>query len=157
MARHDFKIVSGGQTGADRAALDWAIANGIRHGGWCPKGRKAEDGHIDARYSLKETPTGRYIQRTSWNVRDSDGTVIFCTMPVLTGGAMQTLEYARKHRKPCLVLWKEGSDTQSAALLNRFVRDHKVRVLNVAGARASNEPEIGAFVKAVLSHWWTSC
>jgi hypothetical protein len=154
MARHDFTIISGGQTGADRAALDWSIENGIRHGGWCPKGRKAEDGRIDARYFLRETPTSSYTQRTSWNVRDSDATVIFSTMPVLMGGAMQTLEYARKHRKPSLVLWKGGSDVRSAAQLNRFVRDHKVMVLNVAGARASDEPEIGAFVKAILNRWW---
>jgi hypothetical protein len=71
------KIVSGGQTGADRAALDYAIAIGIPHGGWCPKGRKAEDGPIDRRYALAETPRADCLQRTEWNVRDTDGTVIF--------------------------------------------------------------------------------
>src|SRR5262245_64267849 len=70
------KIVSGGQTGADRAALDWAIEHGFEHGGWCPLGRKAEDGAVPARYDLAETPTDRWEQRTEWNVRDSDGTVI---------------------------------------------------------------------------------
>jgi hypothetical protein len=70
------RIVSGGQTGADRAALDWAIARHVPHGGWCPKGRKAEDGVIDARYELMETPSDFYEERTLWNVRDSDGTVI---------------------------------------------------------------------------------
>ncbi len=63
------KIVSGGQTGADRAALDFAIAHGIPQGGWCPKGRKAEDGPIPDRYQLKETPSDNYAQRTEWNVR----------------------------------------------------------------------------------------
>jgi predicted Rossmann-fold nucleotide-binding protein len=150
----NFKIVSGGQTGADRAALDWAIENGIPHGGWCPKGRKAEDGRIDARYSLKETPTSKYIQRTEWNVRDSDATVIFSTVPVLTGGPKRTFEFAKKHRKPCLILRSEGSDTEPAVLLNQFIVNHKVGVLNVAGARASNEPEIAAFVRTALSRWW---
>ena len=71
------KIISGGQTGADCAALDFAIEHGIPHGGWCPGGRLAEDGPIDARYQLKETPSANYTQRTEWNVRDSDGTVVF--------------------------------------------------------------------------------
>ena len=71
------RIVSGGQTGADRAALDWAIERGIPHGGWCPRGRRAEDGRIDRRYALRETPAHDYQQRTRWNVRDSDGTLIF--------------------------------------------------------------------------------
>ncbi|MGI8605082.1 MAG: YpsA SLOG family protein [Verrucomicrobiales bacterium] len=64
------RIISGGQTGADRAALDWAIANGVPHGGWCPKGRLAEDGPIPDRYQLTETPTANYLQRNEWNVRD---------------------------------------------------------------------------------------
>ena len=71
------KFVSGGQTGADRAALDWAIEHKFEHGGWCPLGRLAEDGPIDPKYELTETPTAEYAQRTEWNVRDSDGTVIF--------------------------------------------------------------------------------
>ena len=75
------KIISGGQTGVDRAALDFAIEHDIPYGGWCPKGRKAEDGPIGSRYLLKETPTSTYPQRTEWNVRDSDGTVIFSLAP----------------------------------------------------------------------------
>jgi len=71
------KIVSGGQTGADRAALDWAIRNGVPCGGWCPKGRRAEDGAIEAKYPLKESSSRSYLQRTEWNVGDSDGTVVF--------------------------------------------------------------------------------
>ena len=77
------KIVAGGQTGADIAALDFAIERSIPHGGWCPLGRKAEDGTIDPRYTLKETPSSGYVQRTEWNVRDSDGTVGFSIAPVL--------------------------------------------------------------------------
>ena len=95
------RIVSGGQTGADRAALDFAISRGIPHSGWCPKGRKAEDGALDARYNLKETPSANYLQRTEWNARDSDGTVIFSLAPVLTGGSLKTQVFTTKHKKPC--------------------------------------------------------
>ena len=93
-------IVSGGQTGADRAALDWALEHGVACGGWCPKGRKAEDGVIHAKYPLKESSSSSYLQRTEWNVRDSDGTVIFSLAPKLTGGSLKTKEFARKRNKP---------------------------------------------------------
>jgi len=92
-------IVSGGQTGADRAALDWALTHGVEYGGWCPKGRKAEDGPIDAKYPLKETPSVSYVQWTEWNVRDSDATVLFSIGRTLTGGSPKTMEFARKHKK----------------------------------------------------------
>src|SRR5829696_9190550 len=98
------EIVSGGQTGADRAALDWAIEHGLPHGGWCPQGRRAEDGRIASRYHLKETPGTQYAQRTEWNVRDSDGTVLVTLDHRLSGGTRQTLEFARRHKKPCLHL-----------------------------------------------------
>jgi len=94
------KIVSGGQTGADRRALDFAIERGIPHGGWCPRGRKAEDGSLNTRYRLRETPSSSYPQRTEWNVRDSDGTAVFSISPVLTGGSKKTVDLAHKHRKP---------------------------------------------------------
>jgi hypothetical protein len=96
------EIISGGQTGADRAALDWAIKHGIPHGGWCPKGRRSEDGPIDAKYQLQETPSNNYAQRTEWNVKDSDGTVIFSVRKRLSGNSSETLEFAIKHRKPYL-------------------------------------------------------
>jgi len=148
-----FKIISGGQTGADRAALDWAIENGLPHGGWCPLGRKAEDGVIPARYDLKETPTPRYVQRTEWNVRDSDATVILSLKPLLGGGSQKTLEFARRQKRPCLVLSRANSGTDAAARLSRFVRENQVRVLHVAGPRASEEPGVSTFVKEVLNLW----
>lgn len=144
------KIVSGGQTGADRAALDFAIEHGIPHGGWCPKGRQAEDGPIDGRYQLKETPTSDYAQRTEWNVRDSDGTVIFSIAPILTGGSKQTEDWARQHHKPLLHLWREDVLPLPEAELLRFIRDNQINVLNVAGPRASTEPEVAAFAREVL-------
>ncbi len=99
------RIISGGQTGADRAALDWAISNNILHGGWCPKGRLAEDGRINPKYELDETPKTEYIQRTEWNVRDSDATVIFSIKPILTGGSLATKDLANIHGKPLLHLF----------------------------------------------------
>src|ERR1700693_4822511 len=98
------KILSGGKNDADRGALDWALGHGVPGGGWCPKGRKAEDGPIDAKYPLKETPSTSYLQRTEWNVRDSDATVLFSIQPALSGGSKRTMEFARKQRKPNLHL-----------------------------------------------------
>jgi hypothetical protein len=118
------KIVSGGQTGADRAALDFAIAHGIPHGGWCPKGRKAEDGPTHNRYELKETPSSNYAQRTEWNVRDSDGTVVFSIAAKLTGGSKKTVKLARKRRKPCLHLSARSSGETAPELLKEFIRQH---------------------------------
>ena len=89
------KIISGGQTGADRAALDWAIQNNIVYGGWCPQGRRAEDGVIPHRYVLQETESKGYMQRTKWNVRDSDATLIITLAPELVGGSLFTFEYAK--------------------------------------------------------------
>lgn len=145
-----FKIVSGGQTGADRAALDWAIAHGLPHGGWCPRGRRAEDGRIARRYRLTETPSDSYIQRTEWNVRDSDGTVIVSLSRTLTGGSRRTAELAGQCGKPWLHLAREASEEDAGERLRRFVHEHGIRVLNVAGPRASAEPAIGAFVTAAL-------
>src|ERR1700757_5534425 len=90
------KIASGGQTAADRAAPDWALAHGVESGGWCPKGPKAEDGPIDPKYPLKETPSAAYIQRTEWNVRGSDVTVLFSVNPVLTGGSSRSRQRVLK-------------------------------------------------------------
>ncbi|HYZ72060.1 MAG TPA: putative molybdenum carrier protein [Chthoniobacterales bacterium] len=89
------KIVLGGQTGADRAALDWALARGVECGGWCPKGRKAEDGTIRAKYPPKKTASVAYLQRIEWNVRDSDATVLFSIKPTLTGGSLKTVDFVR--------------------------------------------------------------
>jgi hypothetical protein len=143
------KIISGGQTGADRMALDWAIWHGIPHGGWCPKGRKAEDGPIGSKYLLKETPTSNYAQRTEWNVRDSDGTVIFSLAPALTGGSKKTIEFAIKHEKPWRHISCSGQYDAPDSLL-RFISDHRIKILNIAGPRASKEPQIAAFVRKVL-------
>jgi hypothetical protein len=139
-------IVSGGQTGADRAALDWAIAHGVAHGGWCPNGRRAEDGVLAEHYRLTETPSQRYSQRTEWNVRDSDATLIVSVSPQLTGGSRSTREFARAHAKPCLHV----SGDAAPAKVRRFLAKHRVRVLNIAGPRASKEPDVYELVIALL-------
>src|SRR6202007_2016864 len=125
------KIVSGGQTGADRAALDWAMAHNVPCGGWCPKRRKAEDGPIDPKYPLKETPSASYLQRTEWNVRDSDATVLFSIQPTLSGGSKRTTEFARKYKKPWLHLC--AADSAAADNLKAFTEEHRVTVLTSPG------------------------
>jgi len=145
------KIVSGGQTGADRAGLDVAIRWGFPHGGWCPKGRKAEDGNIGGQYQLVETPSSNYLQRTEWNVRDSDATVIFTISSQLSGGSKRTAEFAEKHRKPWIHLAQRSSSYESSALkLRRFVEENGVQVLNVAGTRGSKEPDVWEFAYDTL-------
>ncbi|MGE0558059.1 MAG: putative molybdenum carrier protein [Burkholderiales bacterium] len=141
------KIVSGGQTGADRAALDWAIAHGIPHGGWCPQGRRAEDGVIDVRYNLTETPARRYDVRTRWNVRDSDATLLLSLHSELQGGSRFTQVYARRLGRPCLHLHPGAG---IGPVLADFFAAHRIEVLNVAGPRVGREPGIVAYVTAVL-------
>ena len=143
------KIVSGGQTGADRAALDVALKHGFPHGGWCPKGRKAEDGPISWNYALVETPSGNYLQRTEWNARDTDGTVIFTMAGAVTGGSKRTIDFARKHTKPWLHL-HPNMDGDPVSLLLEFVEQHRIQTLNVAGSRGSKEPELHAWTSEVL-------
>jgi hypothetical protein len=147
------KIISGGQTGADRAALDFAIARGIPHGGWCPCGRLAEDGAIPARYGLTETPSSDYAQRTEWNVRDSEGTVIFSVGTTLAGGSQQTVELAAQHRKPCLHLSQERDGGTAATKLGDFLVKYGIRILNVAGPRESHEPGVAGFTRDTLAQW----
>ena len=144
------KIISGGQTGADRAALDFAIANRIPHGGWCPAGRVAEDGTIDWRYRLKETPSQSYVQRTEWNVRDSDGTVVFSVASELVGGSKLTCEFAIRHNKPCVHISQRADGEKASDKLREFVQKHGIKILNIAGPRSSTEPGIGDFTKSVL-------
>jgi len=148
------KIFSGGRSGADIAALDFAIERGIPHGGWCPHGRKSEDGNIGPRYNLQETPSSGYVLRTEWNVRDSDGTVVFSIAPVLTGGSKKTVELALRHHKPVFHIARDGGPALPAHALLSFIQDNKIKVLNVAGPRSSKEPEVGAFVKEVLEELW---
>jgi hypothetical protein len=141
------RIVSGGQTGVDRAALTVAQQLGIPCGGWCPRGRRAEDGRIPSCFSMQETPSRAYPQRTEWNVRDSDGTLVL-TVGGPDRGTALTLALAARHHKPCLRLDLRSGPT--AASLSSWVQAHGVRKLNVAGPRESRAPGIGAAAAAFL-------
>jgi aryl-alcohol dehydrogenase-like predicted oxidoreductase len=136
------KVISGGQTGVDRAALDWALANGIAHGGWCPRGRRAEDGVLPAHYLLQETESAGYRQRTKRNIQDSDGTLIV-NRGELTGGTLLTQDLARKLGKPCHVIDAEhGPTPAAAAALLAWITANRVRTLNIAGPRESKQAGI---------------
>jgi len=151
------RIIAGGQTGADRGGLEAALYCGIPHGGWCPKGRKAEDGVIPAKYELRETPAADYARRTEANVADSDATLVF-TRGKAAGGSKLTMEYAKKYKKPCLHIaidqysredavhrvkrWLEGEVTQPMPPDNC--------VLNIAGSRESEVPGIQEFVMGCM-------
>lgn len=145
------KIISGGQTGADRASLQFAPDNDFSHGGWCPKWRVAEDGVIPPQFQLRETDSDDYQGRTLRNVEDSDGTVIFSMTTTVTGGTAQTIEFAGELRKPLLHLIASVDVDVAATRLQTFLEEHSIAILNVAGPRSSQEPVIGSFVQAVLS------
>ena len=133
------KIISGGQTGVDRAALDVALELNIPCGGWCPKGRIAEDGPIDFLYPLTETDSSDYITRTEKNVEDSDGTLILNAGP-LNGGTALTIEFVEKHKKPCLVA--DLNIRVHPVKVRKWGQVHKIKILNVAGPRESKAPGI---------------
>lgn len=137
------RIVSGGQTGVDRAALDEALENGIPFGGWVPKGRAAEDGIIPATYSgLNETESDDPRVRTEWNVRDADATLLL-TRGRPTGGSAYTLEAALRLNKPVLhVDLEEVSDNQASRQIQAWLDRIQPARLNVAGPRASEDPDI---------------
>ena len=144
-------IISGGQTGVDRAALDVAMALGLPVGGWVPKGRLAEDGRIPDRYvNLRETDTPDYPRRTFLNVRDSDATLILSHGP-LTGGSLFTMETAATLGRPSLhVDLSAKSDPDAAADIRAWLQRARPAILNVAGPRASGDPTIAARVTTVL-------
>lgn len=103
---------------------------------------------------MQETPKRSYPQRTEWNVRDSDGTVLFSINPILTGGSKKTVFLAHKLGRPILRLARDGGPAAPEEALCHFIREKRVRVLNVAGPRTSTEPEVAAFVRDVLEKAW---
>ena len=144
------RVISGGQTGVDRAALDAAIENNFPRGGWCPAGRIAEDGVIPPIYPLKETRSREYEERTEKNVIDSDGTLII-TAGEPSGGTALTVKFAEKHKKPCLVIDLEKADNKSIPGIISWLRAEKIEVLNAAGPRASKNPEIYPAAKRIIA------
>ncbi len=145
------RIISGGQTGVDRGALDAALAAGTPCGGWCPRGRRAEDGVIPACYPLRETPSASYIERTRRNVRDSDGTLVLSWGPP-SGGTGATVGMAARLGRPCLVVDMDVEDDMGAAArAAAWIGDHGIDVLNVAGPRASGRRDARARACAVIA------
>jgi hypothetical protein len=134
------RIISGGQTGVDRGALDAAMALGIPHGGWCPKGRRAEDGVIPPSYQLSETESAEYAVRTERNVLESDATLILCR-GIPSGGTALTLWLAQRHGKPYLII---DLDRSSPANARRWLTTVRPATLNVAGPRESTAPGIAS-------------
>lgn len=136
------KIISGGQTGADRAALDVAIKHNIHYGGWVPKGRKTEDGPLPEMYQLQEMPTGSYSARTEKNILDSDGTLIV-SHGKLTGGSALTKDFAQKHSKPWIhINFMATGFPDARQNIIEWIDANRIQILNVAGARASKDPDI---------------
>lgn len=150
------RVVSGGQTGADRAALDAAQESDLETGGWCPYGRRAEDGRIPDRYPLRETPSEAVEQRTEWNVRDSDATLIL-VLEAMDRGTAYTEEQARAYGRPLRVValaapahGYDGGERvdpspgeafeKKMVATARWLKARKVSALNVAGPRESNAP-----------------
>ena len=146
------KIISGGQTGVDRAALDVVLELGIPCGGWCPKGRKAEDGPIDPRYPLNETRSPNYPLRTEKNIRESDGTLILTKGPV-NGGTALTVRLAIEYKKPHLII--DLYNKIDPRMVREWGEENKIKILNVAGPKESEVPGIHEkavdFLKLIFS------
>lgn len=146
------KIVSGGQTGVDQAGLDFAMLAGIPHAGWCPLGRRSEDGPIPAKYCLQETLSDYYRDRTTRNVQDSDGTIVFISGSIdAEPGSALTFQLCRMNDRPSLLINFAVDTVENAAKsIREFVRDRQIKVLNIAGSRASISPGIGEKVIKAL-------
>ena len=142
------RIVSGGQSGVDRAGLDAALDCGVPIGGWCPHGRRAEDGPIPDRYPMLETETEDYGVRTLWNVRDSDATLILASEP-LNGGTSMTAEFADDLGRPRMIIDPTAADGPREAA--RWIARENIAVLNIAGPRESKRPGIYAAALAFVA------
>jgi hypothetical protein len=142
------KIISGGETGVDRAALDWAIMHGVPHGGYCPRGRRAEDGETPPNYQLTELPGASYLEPTRRNVLESDGTLLITAGDSLRGGSALPAVFCRQHGKPLLHI--KSSEPTGADRLASFVEDYQISVLNVAGPRASSASGMESVVHSIL-------
>jgi len=146
-----FCIISGGQTGADQAALDAAIDLGLQHGGWIPKGRKTESGPLPTRYQLKEHQSAQYRARTESNILAAEGTLI-CSFGPLSGGSALTEALAIRHDRPFLhINFDHTPPAQAAILVEQWLDQHSITTLNVAGPRASNDARIYQAVYALMT------
>jgi hypothetical protein len=143
-------ILSGGQTGVDRGALDAALELGAPCGGWCPDGRKAEDGRIPDRYPVTELPGADYPTRTCKNVEDSEATLIIHSGR-LSAGTLLTLDTCRRFgKRVCLIDAATASAEEGARPARAFVATHGIHRLNVAGPRASHWPQAQHFAHELV-------
>lgn len=155
---YSLRVISGGQTGVDRAALDAAMMLNIPQGGWCPRGRLAEDGRIPDRYPLQETDSSEYAVRTEWNVRDSDATLIL-TRGELSGGTKLTAVLAFRYSKPLLLI--NLAEQPLSTNVVQWLVCHNVYTLNIAGPRESTCPGIyeaaRTFLVELFRDWKSMC
>jgi hypothetical protein len=145
------RVVAGGQTGVDRAALDWAITRKIAHSGWCPRGRYAEDGRLDARYRLLEMASESVLAAAERNVAESEGTLII-NVGELEGVALAARQFAEQAAKPCLVLQLEGVDL--APLVDgvaSWMKSGAFSSLTIAGPQESERPRIYRLTRLFLA------
>lgn len=148
-------IISGGQTGADRAALDAALDLHFPAGGYCPKGRLAEDGPLPPRYPIEEL-SGGYRARTRKNIQAADGTVVFYYREI-EGGTALTVSLALKEKSPLKLIDIETVTAKTAIeLIGAFCRKHDVAILNVAGPRASKCESIYSYVYEAVKGFLTA-
>lgn len=155
IARHYFphsflRIVSGGQTGAESAALDWAIEHGVDYGGFCPRGRPAAGGPLPEKYRLTETASGSPLISAERNVRGGEATLICTCKPGMNTDSRRIEGLSLKHRKPVLHVWRATPMAWTIRAVRAFVRDYRVTVLHVTGTRRSKEPAVLDFVREVL-------
>jgi len=150
------KVISGGQTGVDRAALEVALFLEIPHGGWCPKGRRAENGPIPKTFNLTETSSFNYAVRTEKNVVESDGTLILFRQ-IITRGTGLTVKFAKRHQRPCLCIdlaniadEEENAIDAAAEEILSWLTKENINVLNVAGPRESTTPNINSQSHSLL-------
>ncbi len=144
--KYKLKIISGGQTGVDRAGLDAAIELGLLYGGMIPKGRMAEDGMVPLKYTMTESDNPTYEHRTEQNVLNSDATLILSYLP-MNGGTLMTKVHCDKHRKPYMVF--NLKNHPKSEILD-WLQKINPKILNIAGPRESKNPGIYEISKNIL-------
>ncbi|SRR6056297_1934060 len=135
-------IISGGQTGVDRAALDYAMDHKIKCGGFCAKNRKAEDGVIPSVYPLVELESPDNEERTRRNVDYADGTIVFEYKKPFSNGSLLTVYHCQQYNKPYFIFKINSEAGNQSYQVRKWIKDHHIKILNIAGNRESDDPGI---------------